>query len=680
MPSQNLAGDSDLGSTPPADDGTLAKEKNKAPRRVVDVQLDDENDEWEDEKSQLQGLGTTTHRSRNPAKGVITIRKRRHIATGVNARATTRKRRGETAGRMQRLAEDLAALDAECEERAHELSDKHGMKLKEICRRMLSSSGFKTKCKVSLYNAKISAIMGKLNEGKYRSVGERLKITDIKRMVAADPSILEDFSAEEEEEMVAELEEKRKCRYRGTCTNNLAVGADVKCTVECLMVEITDLAERAGMMGFAMFMRGHIHDTTIPVTIQSWGALDFFREVLKKDPADVSALFELWAVSRERGATGGDTLLSMQKECTEMIKSGLQPMAGRTKIAMSYKNYIKALVEGKNLGLVGWPEGVEFKRMSKKSVIGPLRILRDALKCGTCKWKVLTSGEKARLVAQFKDMVNSGEAAEKVCAPHAGASGKERAETRKSSRVGKRKPSREVDEDELSGEEEPEATETVRAPRARASGKGRTETRKSTGGRKKKPSREVDEDEPNGEEGPVLAEVPRLRKAISEMSVDEKQRRLLALVKTKKTSGKRKATDAADDEGRGRKLRRQGGTGGSKRKRDVAEDDEEGEARVPAKKTKNSSATSQGQKTKSTSNGASSSSVAPTVLRPRPKPKPKRHATPPLRDSPARTCDPQDSAPSRNSPASTPSRTSPSRSPPARNVVRGRRGGPPGVR
>lgn len=55
------------------------------------------------------------------------------------------------------------------------------------------------------------------------------------------------------------------------------------------------------MISFAMFTRGHIHDTTIPVTIQSWGALDFFREVIKKDPADVAALFELWAVSRDRG-------------------------------------------------------------------------------------------------------------------------------------------------------------------------------------------------------------------------------------------------------------------------------------------------------------------------------------------------------------------------------------------
>ncbi|KAJ7430002.1 hypothetical protein B0H11DRAFT_1654618, partial [Mycena galericulata] len=118
-------------------------------------------------------------------------------------------------------------------------------------------------------------------------------------------------------------------------------------------------------------------------------ALDFFREMLKKDPADVSALFELWAVNRERGNTGADTLLGMQKQCTEMIKTGLLAAAGKTKIAMNYDNYIKALVEGKNLGLLGWPKGVEFKRMSKQSAIGPLRTLRDALRSGDCHWKVL---------------------------------------------------------------------------------------------------------------------------------------------------------------------------------------------------------------------------------------------------------------------------------------------------
>ncbi|KAJ7730106.1 hypothetical protein DFH07DRAFT_756426, partial [Mycena maculata] len=177
------------------------------------------------------------------------------------------------------------------------------------------------------------------------------------------------------------------------------------------------------MVGFALFSRGHVHDSAIPVTIGSWGALNFFCEVLKRDPTDVSTLFELWCMSREKGAWG-DTLLGMQKECTEMIKTGLVAAAKKTKVAMNYENYIKSLVEGKNLGLVGWPEGVEFKRMSKQSAVGPLCILRDALKAGTCRWKVLTPTEKARLIAQFKEMVESGEATEKVRKPKAKAQAK----------------------------------------------------------------------------------------------------------------------------------------------------------------------------------------------------------------------------------------------------------------
>ncbi|KAJ7473409.1 hypothetical protein FB451DRAFT_1035667, partial [Mycena latifolia] len=208
-----------------------------------------------------------------------------------------------------------------------------------------------------------------------RELGDRYNMPEVKRMVAEDPSMLEGFSPEEEREMLAELLTKRKRKSCGARATNRA-------------------ANRAGMIGFAMFSQGHVHDTTVPVTIQSWGALEFFREVLKKDPADVSKLFELWALNREQALTKGDTLLAMQKECTEMIKSGLRQIAKMTKIAMNYENYISAIVEGKGFGLLGWPEEVAFKRMSKQSAIGPLRTLRDALKCGTCRWKVLSTGEK----------------------------------------------------------------------------------------------------------------------------------------------------------------------------------------------------------------------------------------------------------------------------------------------
>ncbi|KAJ7843240.1 hypothetical protein B0H14DRAFT_3868618 [Mycena olivaceomarginata] len=401
-----------LSSDPPRDPAEPPQRTAEKTHRAVDFELNDGDAAWEDEDKQLAGLGTTTHRSRNRRAPVIPVRKHRRVEPGVNVRATARKHRGDTTNKMQNLAADLDGLEVEHEEHVQALSAKHGMKVKEVRRRMLSSSAFKTRRKASLYNTKISHIMRDLNED--RGLGERYKIPEVKRMVTVDPSMLEGFTPEEEEEMMADLVAKRKHKYHGKRANNLAASTDAKRTVERLMLEITGLAERTGMIGFAMFTRVHIHATLVPVTIQSRGALDFFCEGLKKDSADISTLFELWAVNREQGETGSDTLIAMQQECTAIIKAGLQAILGKTKVAMNYKNYIKAIVEGKNVGLVGWPEGVGFKCMSKQSAIGPLRILRDALKCGTCKSKVLTAGEKSRLLTQFKEMVKNGEAHEKV--------------------------------------------------------------------------------------------------------------------------------------------------------------------------------------------------------------------------------------------------------------------------
>ncbi|KAJ7120514.1 hypothetical protein C8R43DRAFT_846623, partial [Mycena crocata] len=322
-------------------------------------------------------------------------------------RASARKRQEDGFNKSQKLTADLNEWAREREERAHELALKHSIKVAEVRRRMMSSSAYKPKRKVSLYNAKISRIMANLNEGL--PLGERYKMPAVKRMVTEDPSMLEDFTPDEEEEMVLEVQEKRKTKQRGTRANNLAASADARRTLLRLYQEITRLAERCGMVGFAMFTRGHIHDRTIPASIESWGALAFFREVLKRDPADVATLFELWVLNRERGNLGHLTLREMQQECTAIITSGLREILNITKVAMNYENYINALVLGKGVGLVGWPEGVDFKRMSKQSAIGPLRKLRDALKDTTCHWKKLSESEKKRLAAQFKEMVDEGE-------------------------------------------------------------------------------------------------------------------------------------------------------------------------------------------------------------------------------------------------------------------------------
>jgi hypothetical protein len=69
-------------------------------------------------------------------------------------------------------------------------------------------------------------------------VGKRFKMAEVKARVAADPTLLDAFTKEEEAEMLEEVMEKRKTKFRGARANNLAAGADAKRTVERMMVEV----------------------------------------------------------------------------------------------------------------------------------------------------------------------------------------------------------------------------------------------------------------------------------------------------------------------------------------------------------------------------------------------------------------------------------------------------------
>ncbi|KAJ7789148.1 hypothetical protein B0H14DRAFT_3503327 [Mycena olivaceomarginata] len=536
----------------------------------MDLDVDDDDDDWEDEGTQLQGLGTTTHRSRHPHKTVIARKRRTRVvgakrtaddeAARANALATAKKRREARVHNLQGLAEDLDDWQAQSEERAQELSEKYGMKVKEVRRRLHASSAFKPRRKVSVYNAKISALVSRLNKG--RDVGHRYTMPDIKRMVSADPSMLEGFSKEEEKKMVADVRAKRDKKHRGACANNLAASADAKRTVERLMEEITSLTERSGMIGFAMFTRGHIHDSSIPVTLESWGALGFFREVLKRDPADIAALFELWA-----------------KECTELIKAGLRTITGQMKIAMNYDNYIKAIVEAKNIGLLGWPHGVYFKRMSLQSAIGPLRTLRDALKAGTCKWAILSARQKKQLLADFKEMVANGEATEKVAKPKGKGKKKEAGEVRKSSRTGKKgaaQPLSDDEEEEGASEEGEDAREDASEDEQRA--------------------RWIQRGQPLG----VSAR-------------EEQRRKLLALVAHKK-AGAVKGAGKGGERGHKRSGSTKTTSGKRKRPADANED-------APAAKKKRTSGGNTGALTAMSASKPSTTSGVSIVPRPKPKPR-----------------------------------------------------------
>ncbi|KAJ7445127.1 hypothetical protein B0H11DRAFT_2249551 [Mycena galericulata] len=663
------------------------------PETPEDIEPDDGDNEWED----LPGLGTSTHRSRNPTQPVIPIRKRRR-QSGKNTRSTAVKRRTVKLGRMQRLAEEMEVFDAEREERAKELSDKHGIRLKEVRRRMMASSCFATRRRVSLYNAKIVALTERMNEDL--EVGERYNLRDVKKMAKADPSLLQGFSKEEEEEMVEEAVRKRELKHRGAHANNLAAGADAKRTIERLMQEMIALADRAGMIGFAMFTRGHLHDTTAPVTIDSGGALNFFREVLRKDPADMTTLFELWAVGRERGSSGADTLVEMQKQCTEMIKTGLVTASGKTKIAMNFESYINALVEGQNLGLLGWPEGVVFKRMSKQSAIGPLRTLRDALRSGTCRWKLLTPSEKARVLKEWDEMVERGDATDNGPKPkRARKEAPAPRTTRKApSRAATKKKTREASEEEASENgdhgDSHEDSGDEEGPSAAKGGKAaairkrllalvrakETQAKKGSGKRKTRHT----EDE--------AAQRKRKRRAESGGD-EERSRKRKATTQAANTGdeerGRKRKANARDEDTHGGKRKDGGTKGGSKRKRAAEEEGEEEEEGRVKKRGPGVASKSASTPKGSASRAKSPARAAPAVERPRPRPILKKVA--PAPDAPAPPDASPNAAPAPNAPAPpnaapnappAPNAPAPPDTPPAPkpNTVKGKRGGPPGTR
>ncbi|KAJ7116170.1 hypothetical protein C8R43DRAFT_1138035 [Mycena crocata] len=609
MPAQSK---SPSAGTPAPDDGDPSWED------------EDEDEDEEEQLPQAKGLGNTSHRSRDPSRPVIPVRKHRAAAPGKNVRATATKRREQHSKRTRGLNEDLKIWAGERHERAQELSVKHDIKLKEVLRRMINPSTFKAQRAPSLYNAKISRIMADLNADL--PLGERFKMPQVKAMVKRDPSMLTKFSEEEEEELMQEARDK----------------ADAKATLLRLTREIMALAERCGMIGFAIFTRGHLHDLTIPVSIQSWGALDFFREAYKKDPADVAAAFELWAVGRDREHVNPDGLIPMQKECTATMHEGLVRELKVTKVAMNFANYIKAMVYGKGVGLIGWPKGVPFKRMSLQSSIGPLCKLRDTLRAGTCRWKArLSDDEKEELAAKFDRWVSKGLAEAPVEKDTEKTTRKKKTTTAsKSSSTSKSKSSSTSKSASKSSSKGRDSSKSKKDD-----AKGRKSARKARKAVEEEESKEeagwvdVWEDPPRDGEDSGESDDEAPQKPREEMTREEKRARLVNLVERQRKeaekgkSGDREKRKRAqeDDSGGARKKPKattcndkamarpsEAASKMPKRKRRVIEDDDEESTPPPPKRTKRAPAQ---QKTKKPGVQPARKPAAPGVQPLRPKPK-----------------------------------------------------------
>ncbi|KAJ7605812.1 hypothetical protein FB45DRAFT_879131 [Roridomyces roridus] len=208
---------------------------------------------------------------------------------------------------------------------------------------------------------------------------------------------------------VAKLEARRLLKRTGVRGDNVAAAIDAQRTLAILSELVTGLYKRTGIVGFAFFTRGNFSDITAPVAIHSGEALSFCAEMLNREPEVINAMLELWQIQRSSGAITAPSVEKMRVVGAAMIKSGLVQVTGKPNVAMNFENYVKSIVQGKHVTLVGWPAGVPWKRLAKQSNTGNVRRIYKALKDGTMKWKRLrTEEEEEEEERRFNKLINKG--------------------------------------------------------------------------------------------------------------------------------------------------------------------------------------------------------------------------------------------------------------------------------
>ena len=192
-----------------------------------------------------------------------------------------------------------------------------------------------------------------------RSLGDRVKLPELRQMVKDDP-LMQDLSKEEEEELQLEVIALREQKKLGARPTNQSAAQEYRRQLESLNdqvsfcyysflcwflpinifpLKIAALSARTGAAAICFFSRGHLQDTIKPNWICTKNASRFSRDVLDKDMWDVTRLFEQWCCTKGRSkhvfktpkdkylchliAKSPDCLSSMRQECCLTINGSL---------------------------------------------------------------------------------------------------------------------------------------------------------------------------------------------------------------------------------------------------------------------------------------------------------------------------------------------------------------------
>ncbi|CAA7262102.1 unnamed protein product [Cyclocybe aegerita] len=271
---------------------------------------------------------------------------------------------------------------------AHNLAKELDVPLKSILSKVLYQTSY-AKCRaVNPFNALVYVRGIEMNGDL--PLGRRHPLKDIQDNVKEglrNGSITE----EDKEDALIALAESRATKATGSRSSNTAAAADGRATVARISDEIVNLSARTGTTGLALFAKGHIHDSFANRVVECGGSSAFFLDVLKIEASDVLTKFKQWIFAKDQASKRPVGLQSFKSDCCTLITKKLGAATNHTNVKMNYSNYLKSIILGLHVHLVGWPEGVPFTSPSNLTTVPVAQRLYNALTAGSCAWASLSS-------------------------------------------------------------------------------------------------------------------------------------------------------------------------------------------------------------------------------------------------------------------------------------------------
>ncbi|EGN97673.1 hypothetical protein SERLA73DRAFT_75334 [Serpula lacrymans var. lacrymans S7.3] len=235
-----------------------------------------------------------------------------------------------------RLKEDIDKFRLNQELCMEDLAIKHNVTTEYIKKQLSAESNYRHTRAPNIYNAMVHAKSTEINTDL--PAGERKHLQELQNIVSktCNPSTL---SKEERDDLCGRLLNHRETKSLGSRANNLAAARDVLVTANRIEKELNNLTARTGAYGCFFLTRGHIFDLGAPTWYGSNNSMDFWEDVVGRDPDELAMLFKQWACSRNQTVHEQEDLANCRQQCTRFCRSGLR------KYTLSLFNYTQSLLQ-----------------------------------------------------------------------------------------------------------------------------------------------------------------------------------------------------------------------------------------------------------------------------------------------------------------------------------------------